>query len=63
MLKNKLKMRDISRKSTKEVMQQAEELINTSNLENKFTDNIFPLRDSILEKIPRVVEDIFLRKF
>ena len=56
-------MRDISRKSTKEVMQQAEELINTSNLENKFTDNIFPLRDSILEKIPRVVEDIFLRKF
>lgn len=61
MLKNKFKMRDISRKSTKEVMQQAEELINTSNLENKFTD-IFPLRDSILEKIPRV-EDIFLRKF
>ena len=55
-------MRDISTKPTEDIIQQAEELRNTSKLTYKFTDNIFPLRDTILDKIQRV-EDIFLQKF
>ena len=38
-------MRDVSRKSTERVIQQAEELINTSKFENRINDNIYPLRE------------------
>ena len=50
-LKIKLKMR----KSTEEVIQKSEELINTSKLESKFNDGI--LRDTVLDKIQRL-EDL-----
>ena len=43
-------MRYVSRKSSKEVIQQAEEVITTSKFGNKF-HNIFPLKEIILEKI------------
>ena len=43
-------MRYVSRKSTEEVMQQAEEVITTSKFGNKF-HNIFPLKEFILDKI------------
>ena len=44
-------MRDVLKKYNEAVTLQAEELINLSKLENKFNDNIFPLRDIKLEKI------------
>ena len=50
LLKIELKMRYFSRKPTKEAIQQAEEVINTSKFGNKF-HNIFPLKEIILEKI------------
>lgn len=36
------------------VTQQAKELIITLELENKFNDKIYPLRDTIFEQIQRV---------
>lgn len=36
------------------VIQQAKELIITLELENKFNDKIYPLRDTIFEQIQRV---------
>ena len=59
-LKIKLKMRYVSRISTEQIIQQAEELINISKLGNKFNDNIFALRGFTLEKIEC---KIFLQKF
>ena len=50
LLKFELKMRYVSRKPSKEVIQQAEEVITTSKFGNKF-HNIFPLKKNILEKI------------
>ena len=50
LLKIELKMKYVLRKSTEEVMQQAEEVITTSKFGNKFY-NIFPLKKIILEKI------------
>ena len=47
-------MRDVLRKSSEEVIQQAEELINTSKFENNFNDYLSSLREIILEKIQRV---------
>ena len=47
-------MRDVLIKSSEEVIQQAEELINTSKFENNFNDYLSPLREIILEKIQRV---------
>ena len=43
-LKIELKIRYVSRISTEQIIQQAEELINISKLGNKFNDNIFALR-------------------
>ena len=37
-------MRDVLRKSSEEVIQQAEELIKTSKFENNFNDYLSPLR-------------------
>ena len=50
LLKIELKMRYVSRKPSKEVIKQAEEVITTSKFGNKF-HNIFPLKEIILEKI------------
>ena len=44
-------MRDVLIKSFEEVIQQAEELINTSKFENNFNDYLSFLREIILEKI------------
>ena len=58
LLKTKLKdERDDSKECTEEVIQQEEELIYTSKLENKFNVNTFPLiRDTILKKIQWAVD-------
>ena len=58
-LKIKIKMRDVCMKTTEDVFNQAEELIENSKTENKFDENIFALRDTILEKVKRV-EDLSL---
>ena len=44
-------MRDICLKSTEEVTQQAEQLNNLTDPQNKFDGNIFAIRDTISEKI------------
>ena len=49
LLKIELKMRYVSRKPSKEVIQQAEEVITTSKFGNKF-HNIFPLKKISLRK-------------
>ena len=41
-------------KSTEEVIQQVEQLINSTDPQHKFDENIFAIRDTILEKIKRV---------
>ena len=51
LLKMELEMRDVLIKSSEEVIQQAEKLINTSKFENNFNDYLSPLREIILEKI------------
>ena len=51
LLKMELEMRDVLIKSSEEVIQQAEKLINTSKFENNFNDYLSPLREVILEKI------------
>lgn len=53
----KIKMREVCLKSTGEVTQQAEQLINSTDPQNKFDENIFAMRDTILEKI-KWVEDL-----
>ena len=58
-LKIKIKMRDVCLKGTEDVIRQAEDVIENSKFENKFDENIFALRDTILEKIKRV-EDLSL---
>ena len=58
-LEIKQKMKDVSRKSTEEVTQQEEELINTSKLENRFNDNISSLRRYYLQKQP---PEVFCKK-
>ena len=50
-LKIKIKMRDICLKSTEKVIQQAEELNNLADPQNKFDENNFAIRDTISEKI------------
>ena len=51
LLKIKIKMREVCLKLTGEVTQQAEQLINSTDPQNKFDENIFAMRDTILEKI------------
>ena len=53
-------MRDVLRKSSEEVIQQAEELINTSKFENNFDDYLSSLREIILEKI-QWVQDLSVK--
>ena len=50
-------MREVCLKSTVEVTQQAEQLVNSINPHNKFSENIFATRDTILEKM-KWVEDL-----
>ena len=50
-LKIKIKMREVCLESTVEVTQQAEQLVNSINPHNKFSENIFATRDTILEKM------------
>ena len=60
LLKTELEMRDVLRKSSEEVIRQAEELINTSKFENNFNDYLYPLREIILEKI-QWVQDLSVK--
>ena len=53
-------MRDVLIKSSEEVIQQAEELINTSKFENNFNDYLSSLREIILEKI-QWVQDLSVK--
>ena len=53
-------MRNVLRKSSEEVIQQAEELINTSKFENNFDDYLSSLREIILEKI-QWVQDLSVK--
>ena len=53
-------MRNVLRKSSEEVIQQAEELINTSKFENNFNDYLSSLREIILEKI-QWVQDLSVK--
>ena len=53
-------MRDVLRKSSEEVIQQAEELINTSKFENNFNDYLSSLKEIILEKI-QWVQDLSVK--
>ena len=59
-LKIELEMRDVLRKSSEEIIQQAEELINTSKFENNFSDYLSPLREIILEEI-QWVQDLSVK--
>ena len=60
LLKTELEMRDVLRKSSEEVIRQAEELINTSKFKNNFNDYLYPLREIILEKI-QWVQDLSVK--
>ena len=60
LLKTELEMRDVLRKSSEEVIRQAEELINTSKFENNSNDYLYPLREIILEKI-QWVQDLSVK--
>ena len=53
-------MRNVLRKSSEEVIQQAQELINTSKFENNFNDYLSSLREIILEKI-QWVQDLSVK--
>ena len=48
-LKIKIKMRDICLKSTEKVIEQAEQLNNLADPQNKFYGDIFAIRDTISE--------------
>ena len=56
-LKIRIKIRQVCLKSTEEVIQLVEQLINLTDPRNKFDENIFAIRDTVVEKTKRA-EDL-----
>ena len=58
-LKIRIKIRQVCLKSTEEVIQLVKQLINLTDPRNKFDENIFEIRDTVVEKTKRAEHLIF----